>query len=201
MSDQIVTLLAVFVGALTSFAATTIGDRLRFRREQARLWTNKKLDVYADFLGSVKAANQVTRRVAAGRGMGKRVPALSGDDALTRLADAEARRASASEMVTLVGSAEVVAAVRTLNQEVRRLQWIAQGVLQADEATWEACNHAYVAALNAVHESIRRDLRIPGASSPREIRTPYVPDLPSVDETIPVPEDATVTEDQNVRRP
>ncbi|MEV4296090.1 hypothetical protein [Microbispora rosea] len=175
---QVVTLLAVVIGALTSFVVTTVGDRLRFRRERSRHWADKKLEAYAEYLIAVKSMNQISRRIAAGRGIDRRAPALSGDEALALLAQAEARRAGASEMVALIGEASVVASVRVLNREVWRLEWVARGLLDTDEVAWEACNQAYVRALNAVHESIRRDLHIPGMSLPREVGKPWVPELP-----------------------
>ncbi|MEU4510557.1 hypothetical protein AB0G05_13750 [Nonomuraea wenchangensis] len=178
MTNAVVTLLAVVVGALTTFAGTTFADRLRFRRDQARYWVDKKLAAYAEYLNAVKAMNRISRRIAAGRGIGERAMALHGDDALTLLAEGEARRADASEMVALVGDAEVVASARQLNREVWRLEWIARGLLDVNEEEWEACNQAYVRALNALHESIRRELHVPGAHLPRQVGPPWVPDLP-----------------------
>ncbi|MEU0520448.1 hypothetical protein [Streptosporangium sp. NPDC006007] len=186
MTNVAVTLLAVLVGALTTFAATILVDRMRFHREQARYWADKKLAAYADYLDAVKSMNRISRRLVAGRGIDKRAAALEGDDALALLAEAESRRAGASELVTLIGSADVVSSVRRLNREVGRLEWIAREMLDADEEAWEACNQAYVGQLNAVHECARRELRIPGAHLPREVGPPWVPSLPAPRRETPV---------------
>lgn len=172
-------MLAVVVGALTTFAATAFVDRLRFRRDQVRYWADKKLAAYVEYLDAVKSMNRISRRIVAGRGIDKRAAALKGDDALALLTEAEARRAGASEMVALIGAADVVAVVRLLNREVWRLEWIARGLLDADEDSWETCNQEYVRALNAVHENVRRELRVPGTYLPREVGAPWVPELPS----------------------
>ncbi|NRQ37109.1 hypothetical protein HII36_35525 [Nonomuraea sp. NN258] len=179
MTNAVVTLLAVVVGALATFVGTAFADRLRFRRDQARHWSDKKLAAYAEYLNAAKAMNRISRRILAGRGIGERAVALKGDDALELLAEAEARRADASEMVALIGDADVVAAVRRLNREIWRLQWIARGLLDADEEAWEICNQAYVRALNTVHESVRSELHVPGKHLPREAGPPGVPELPA----------------------
>ncbi|MGW3365837.1 hypothetical protein ACWDOR_23175 [Streptosporangium canum] len=178
VAAQFVTLLAVVVGAITSFVVTLLNERLRFRREQVRNWTDKRLEVYAEYLNAVKQMNQLSRRISAARGIGAYAQKLEGEEGLALLAEAEGRRANAAEMVALVGGGNTIAAVRDLNQEIRRLEWIARGLLQPDAEAWEACNQAYVKALNSVHKQIREELRIPGAFLPRALGRPATPVLP-----------------------
>ncbi|MEU7830110.1 MULTISPECIES: hypothetical protein [unclassified Nonomuraea] len=182
LADQLATLLAVIVGAITSFTVTTLSDRSRFRREQARHWTDKKLEVYGAYLNAIKHMNQLSRRIAASRGIGDgRALKLGREKAHALLDDAENSRATASEMVALVGDATVVGAVRDLNREVWRLEWIARGLLQPNNEMWEACNQAYVRALNALHEGIRQELKIPGVFLPRSLERHPRPILPTAD--------------------
>jgi hypothetical protein len=171
-------LIAVVFGAVTSFIATSLNDRRRFRQEQSQRWTGKKLTSYISYLQAVKEMNQLSRRVAAARGIGKRVHELPGDEGLQLLSAAEASRAEASEQVTLIGDAATVAAIRELNREVLRLEWIARGKLDPDAEEWEACNQSLVRALNRVHEAIRIELHIPGTYLPRATGEPYQPTLP-----------------------
>ncbi|WP_314245124.1 hypothetical protein [Streptomyces sp. DSM 40907] len=44
MITQIVTLIGVLVGALTSFLATTMAERTRHQRSMATRWDERKLD-------------------------------------------------------------------------------------------------------------------------------------------------------------
>lgn len=169
VASQIVTLLAVAVGAGTSFVFTIVGDRLRFRRDQSRYWADRKLDAYTNYLTAVKRMNQVSRRIAASGGIGRAVPELKSDEGLAVLGEVEMQRANASEIVALLGDSATIIAVRDLNREVLRLASIARGVLTADQDIWEKCNQAYVNALNVLHDQIRRDLQIPGSYPHREL--------------------------------
>jgi uncharacterized membrane protein YccC len=178
IAAQVITLIAVVVGAITSFIATSLSERRRFQREQAQQWTDRKLESYAAYLECAKEMNQLSRRIAAARGIGKRVPELAEENATQLLAEAEARRANASERVNLIGDAATVAAIRELNKEVWRLEWIARGKLTPDDEEWESCNQSLVRALNLVHQRIREELRIPGRFLPRAIGEPYEPSLP-----------------------
>lgn len=181
VTAQLLTLVAVVVGAITSFVTTSLNERRRFRREQATHWANQKLDAYLDYLNAVKQMNRLSRRIAAVRGIGNRAPALESPDALSLLAEAEGRRANASEKVALLGDAATVAAVRELNREVWRLEWIARGLLHPDQAAWEASNQSLIRKLNILHERIRTELGIPGAFLERHVEEPYQPSLPSPD--------------------
>jgi hypothetical protein len=183
LAAQAITLIAVVFGAVTSYIATSLNDRRRFQQKQSQQWVDKKLESYIAYLESVKEMNQLSRRIAAARGVGKRVHELRAEDGLPLLAAAEAARASASERVALVGDASAVAAIRDLNKEVWRLEWIARGKLTPDDEEWEACNQSLVRALNRVHVEIRADLQIPGDFLPREIGAPYLPSLPALPTT------------------
>lgn len=178
LAAQAITLIAVIFGAVTSFIATSLNDRRRFKQTQSQRWADKKLESYVAYLESVKEMNRLSRRVAASLGVGNRAPELLGEEGLQLLAAAEAARANASERVALVGDATTVAAIRELNREVWRLEWIARGRLAPSAEEWEACNQSLVQALNRVHEAIRKELQIPGNFLPREVGEPYRPSLP-----------------------
>jgi hypothetical protein len=180
LAAQAITLIAVVFGAVTTFIATSLNDRRRFRQEQSQHWVDKKLESYVAYLQSVKEMNQLSRRIAAARGVGKRVHEFPGDEGLRLLAAAEAARANASEQVALIGDAATVAAIRELNKEVMRLEWIARGKLIPDAEEWEACNQSLVRSLNLVHEAMRAELHIPGPYLPRAIGEPYQPSLPAL---------------------
>ena len=178
VTSQLLTIAAVVVGAITSFTATSFNDRRRFHREQATHWADRKLEAYLDYLNAVKEMNRLSRRIAAARGIGHRVPALDSDEALSLLAEAEGRRANASEKVALLGDAATVTAIRELNKEAWRLEWVARGLLQPDQEAWEASNQSLIRASNRLHERIRVELGVPGAFLARDVDEPYQPVLP-----------------------
>ncbi len=176
--DQLLTLAAVIVGAIMSFAATSLNEQRRFRREEAARWASQKLDAYLEYLYAVKHMARVARCIAAARGINRYQPPLDREDALSVLSEAEERRAQATEKVTLLGDDVTVRAIRRLNEEIWRLEKIAQGGLDPDEETWLACNRSLVEAKNKVHQQIRTELGIPGRFLPRDLEQPYDPKLP-----------------------
>lgn len=131
--DQLLTLAAVIVGAIMSFAATSLNEQRRFRREEATRWAGQKLDAYLEYLYAVKHMARVARCIAAARGINRYQPPLDREDALSVLSEAEERRAQATEKVTLLGDDVTVRAIRRLNEEIWRLEKIAQGGLDPDE--------------------------------------------------------------------
>ncbi len=178
VTDQLLTLGAVIVGAIMSFAATSLNERQRFHREEATRWTGQKLDAYLEYLYAVKHMARIARCIAAARGINPDQPPLEREDALSLLSEAEEKRAQATEKVTLLGNEATVNAVRDLNKEVWRLEKIASGGLSPDLETWLACNRSLVDAKNKVHQEIRAELGIPGKYLPRDLVQPYDPKLP-----------------------
>jgi hypothetical protein len=174
----LLTLGAVIVGAIMSFAATSLNERQRFHREEATRWTGQKLDAYLEYLYAVKHMARIARCIAAARGINPDQPPLEREDALSLLSEAEEKRAQATEKVTLLGNEATVNAVRDLNKEVWRLEKIASGGLSPDLETWLACNRSLVDAKNKVHQEIRAELGIPGKYLPRDLVQPYDPKLP-----------------------
>jgi hypothetical protein len=60
-----------------------------------------------------------------------------------------------------VGSADVISALRLLNQAVWKLEWFARGKIDnRDTETWVLAGRAYRDAINAFQESVRRDLKV-----------------------------------------
>lgn len=178
VTDQLLTLAAVIVGAIMSFAATSLSERQRFHREEATRWANQKLDAYLEYLYAVKHMARIARCIAAAKGINPYQPPLDSEDALSILSEAEERRAQATEKVTLLGNDVTVDAVRDLNREIWRLEKIARGGLVPDLEAWLACNRSLVDAKNKVHRLMRAELGIPGNFLPRDLEQPYDPKLP-----------------------
>jgi hypothetical protein len=185
VTDELLTLAAVIVGAILSFGATSLNERQRFRREESTRWANQKLDAYLEYLHAVKHMARIARCIAAARGIHRYQPPLEREDALSMLNEAGERRAQASDKVTLLGDAATVKAIRRLNEEVWRLEKIARGGLTPDLKTWLACNQSLVKAKNEVFDRIRAELGIPGDFLPRDLEQPYEPKLPEPPEEDP----------------
>jgi hypothetical protein len=178
VTGQLLTLAAVIVGAIMSFAATSLNEQRRFQREEASRWSSQKLDAYLEYLYAVKHMARIARCIAAARGVNPYQPPLEGEDALSLLSEAEEKRAQATEKVTLLGNDATVNAIRDLNKEIWRLEKIASGELNPDLEAWRACNSSLIAAKNKVHQKIRAELGIPGKFLPRDLEQPYEPKLP-----------------------
>jgi len=80
VTDQLLTLAAVIVGAIMSFAATSLNERQRSRREEAARWAGEKLDAYLETWlacnrSLVDAKNRVHQQMRAELGIpGKFLP-------------------------------------------------------------------------------------------------------------------------------
>ena len=68
--QQLPALIGVVVGALGSYVVVVRGDRMRFGRERAARWEERRLGVYADYARSVKKTVTVAYRISAGNGIG-----------------------------------------------------------------------------------------------------------------------------------
>ncbi|MEJ8650250.1 hypothetical protein WKI65_19640 [Streptomyces sp. MS1.AVA.3] len=62
MASQIITLIGVLVGALTSFFATSMAERAKFRRTLATRWDERKLDTYIEYTSCIKEEVRTARR-------------------------------------------------------------------------------------------------------------------------------------------
>jgi hypothetical protein len=69
MAAQIYTLVGVAVGAIASYSVSALNERARYKRELRRGWAEKRLEIYGDFLASIKEFNAITRMLAAGAGL------------------------------------------------------------------------------------------------------------------------------------
>jgi hypothetical protein len=173
MTAQLFTLLGVIVGALSSFAVGTYSERIRYRREVSKQWTDRRLESYARYIEDVKYMWVLARRIVASFGLEERAPALSREDGLPLLAEAETKRSYSAEMVTLMSSRETIEALRQVNEKVWRLEWYARGLLgDKDRDDWIRSTREFHEALDNFQECIRRDLGIQGEFVRRDSGSP-----------------------------
>ena len=166
--SQIVTIVAVVVGAGMSYLVTALGDRTRDRREVARNWVDRKLDAYTRYADDAKSLAMVARQMAAGLGLHDAAPAAAGiPDLRAALSEAELRRSASYEAVKLLGDAGTLRATRELNETVHRLEWIASDKLPATPAQWQLSWQLYAEAAEEFRRNARAELGIPGSLLPR----------------------------------
>ncbi|WP_158692693.1 hypothetical protein [Streptomyces roseochromogenus] len=61
MISQIVTLVGVLVGALTSYLSVTVAERAKHRRSLATRWDERKLNAYVEYATCVKEVAAVAK--------------------------------------------------------------------------------------------------------------------------------------------
>ncbi|MFE0187759.1 hypothetical protein [Streptomyces sp. NPDC058989] len=155
MISQIVTLVGVLIGALTSYLSTTVAERARHRRLLDTRWDERKLSIYVEYAAVVKEAGR-----AAGRARTEQDQELR-QQALSEMDDAEQRRSLAFESMALLAAPSAIEAAH----EVNRLLWEIL-IAARDPDSAPALGSDLVKALNVLHERARQDLGI-SAEHPR----------------------------------
>ena len=171
MVTQLITVLGVLLGAASSYVATSAMERTRYRRDLDGRWTERKLGAYITYINDVKEMRAIARRMLRDTGIDVNLPiALTKEEGLSLMAEVEARRSISAERVLLVGSEEVINALRALNQAVWRIEWFARGLIENVNAdTWGQASNEYRTAIDSFQECARRDLHVPGSYVPRDL--------------------------------
>ncbi|MFJ3141389.1 hypothetical protein ACIPJM_02850 [Streptomyces halstedii] len=159
MATQIFTLVGVLIGALTSYFATTVAERAKFRREMATRWDERKLDTYIEYLTCVKQIQRAA--MAAGRA---REQGVDASEALAAMEESENRRSILFETFVLLSNEKAATAAHTVNQRTWELLRMAR---TPSSGTAELRPIPLVEALNVLHEAARSDLTISSAVSVR----------------------------------
>ncbi|MDY0816174.1 hypothetical protein [Kitasatospora purpeofusca] len=152
MITQIVTLVGVLLGALTSFVATGWAERVKHRRLMDTRWDERKLDTYVQYATCVKEIAAVAKRA---------VDAEAGSTAraefLATMEQAEIQRSALFETLVLLASPAAVEAAKAVNVALWESEIAARGRADVPDGA------ALVELLNAYHSQARLDL---GVGSP-----------------------------------
>ncbi|MET9807238.1 hypothetical protein [Streptomyces halstedii] len=159
MATQIFTLVGVLIGALTSYFATTVAERARFRREMATRWDERKLDTYIEYLTCVKQIQRAAMAAGQAREQG-----VDASEALAAMEESENRRSVLFETFVLLSNEKAATAAHTVNQRTWELLRTAR---TPSSGTAELRPIPLVEALNVLHEAARSDLTISSAVSVR----------------------------------
>jgi len=164
--DQLPTLLGVSIGAVATYAATSLSERSRWQRERSARWDVARMHAYSEYGEAVKKVFHLASRLAAARDLPHNSEPLEpNQEAMELLSNAEGERAGAWEPVLLMGDPQTVAAARSWHQAIWRVVWFAQGRLIGVDQ-WEVALSESERARDKFYEAARRDLGVQGAAMP-----------------------------------
>ncbi|WP_308312429.1 hypothetical protein [Streptomyces sp. ISL-11] len=163
--DQLPALIGVVVGSLGSYAAQSLTERRRWKRQREERWDEKRFETYGRYANALKAQLRVAQRIGAALGFTDVADPLQQADGLPLLADAESHRATEWESVLLVGDAATIAAARRWHETIWTIELLVrEGPVNAE--MWTKAHQLASAARDAFYESARRDLGIAGDPPP-----------------------------------
>lgn len=169
---QLPVLLGVGVGALATYATTSLGERTRWRRERNVRWDTARMQAYAAYGDAAKRVLNIAVRMAVARGLPHTVEPLASTAKTTEaLGTAEDERARAWEAVLLLGDPETVAAARTWHEQIWRLVWFGLGRL-TEASQWPSALRETEEARDKFYECARQDLGVQGDAVPTPPRPP-----------------------------
>ncbi|KUL73354.1 MULTISPECIES: hypothetical protein [unclassified Streptomyces] len=164
--QQLPALLGVVIGAVGSYVVVVRGDRMRFRRERAARWEERRLAVYAEYAQSVKNTVTVTYRVAAQLGNDPHPDPLPLEEARPLLAEAAVRRDPSGEALIMLGSPTVVERARVWVVTAMEMErFVREG--RVDPEHWRALLERQRAGREGYYAAVRDDLGLPPGHSAR----------------------------------
>lgn len=155
MASQIITLVGVLLGAVTSFFATTLAERAKFRQAMATRWDERTLDSYVEYVSCVKETARFAGRVLDVRERGE-----DPSEALLEMEAAEARRSVLFEGFVLLAENTASQAASTVNERLWDLLRCARRPQDTPDTDRELLGPALIDALNDLHKAARTDLAI-----------------------------------------
>jgi hypothetical protein len=161
-SDQLLTIAAVLLGALTTYLTNYWTERQRIRRELVTRWDDRKLDAYENYVDRVRAAVFLAVELYEHR-EGIRESDDPEPQLRAQLADAIRLQGRAFERIMLLAGDEVIEAAHDLNAASRAVDWQATGKTPGTLTDWRDRNREVFAAINAFHEAARTDLGVSGS--------------------------------------
>lgn len=161
-SDQLLTIAAVLLGALTTYLTNYWTERQRIRRELVTRWDDRKLDAYENYVDRVRAAVFLAVELYEHR-EGIRESDDPEPQLRAQLADAIRLQGRAFERIMLLAGDEVIEAAHDLNAASRAVDWQATGKQPGTLTDWRDRNREVFAAINTFHEAARVDLGVAGS--------------------------------------
>ncbi|MGW2387499.1 hypothetical protein [Streptomyces sp. NPDC001658] len=164
--QQLPALIGVVIGACASYLVVVRGDRMRFRREQAARWEERRLTVYSDYARSVKQSVTLAYRVAAELGNDPHPHPLSLEEATPLLAEVTVARDPSGEALLMLGAPAVVEKAREWVVTVMAMEEFLRDGTQ-DPRAWQALLERQRAGRDGYYRAVRDDLGLPPGHSAR----------------------------------
>ena len=155
MASQVITLIGVLLGAMTSFFATSLAERAKVRQTLATRWDERKLDTYIEYISSVKEANRVARQTLEAHERGEDTTEL-----LAEMEAAEARRSILFEGLMLLGDEAATEIGDVVNERLWALLRCAQDPADASAGIRRELSLSIIEALCDLQKAARSDLTI-----------------------------------------
>ncbi|WP_199571495.1 hypothetical protein [Streptomyces murinus] len=162
--QQLPALFGVVIGAVGSYLAIARGDRIRFHRERATRWEERRLAIYAEYARALKQSVTLTYRIAAHLGVDPHPHPLPPEEAAPLLAEATDARDPAGEALLMLGSTTVVDRAREWVVAVMDMERFLRADTH-DPETWRAMMARQRAAREAYYAAVRHDLGLPPGHS------------------------------------
>lgn len=167
--SQLPTLVGVVVGAAASYLATIFREKTQWTRTQQARWVDERVDVYAAYGNAVKRVYELSKRLAASRGLPTAAAAVPLDTGLDELSQASIARSEVWEKLLLVGDPETVAAARAWHRSVWDMEAFALG--KYDQALeWTEAVRTANGLRSRFYEIARRDLGITSGPLPQPMQ-------------------------------
>jgi hypothetical protein len=137
LAEQIPTLAGVLVGAVLSYAFTSLAERNRWRRALSVRWDERRLQAYIEYANAIKASVNVVVLILAGKGITRANRALSEPEGLAMLSEVEGDRSLKYDAVLMLGDTDTIAAAKDLTQHMWQMHAFARGQIPVDERIWQ----------------------------------------------------------------
>uniref|UniRef100_A0AAU3H0B8 SMODS and SLOG-associating 2TM effector domain-containing protein n=1 Tax=Streptomyces sp. NBC_01401 TaxID=2903854 RepID=A0AAU3H0B8_9ACTN len=160
--EQLVTIAAVLLGALTTHLTTFIMERSRNKYALLTRWDDRKIDAYEGYVDRVRAGIFLAVQLYEHR-EGIRPSGKPESDLHEELREAARLRGRAFERVMLLGGDSVVEAGHELNTVALAIDWQADGRTIGALDEWRTRHRAAFRQINEFHEAARTDLGVQGS--------------------------------------
>lgn len=165
--DQLPALIGVVIGAVTSFAVSSFAERARWQRQQSTRWDQMRAEAYAGYGHAVKNVFELSKRLAASRGLDTRSEPLQPTKAaLAELADLASERTARWESVLLLGNPATISAARDWHRQVWHMELFARGDRTDPGVSWRQLVGEVTAARARFYDAARRDLGVTSGTVP-----------------------------------
>ncbi|MEU6000531.1 hypothetical protein ABZ837_22235 [Streptomyces sp. NPDC047197] len=160
--EQLVTVAAVLLGALTTHLTNYLMNRGRQKHELLVRWDERKLDAYEGYIDTVRASVFLAVHLYEIR-EGLRESQQTERDVRAEVLEASHLRGRAFERILLLAGDEVVEAAHSLNAVALKIDWQATGKVSGTLDEWRERNRAVFRAITAFHDAARQDLGVSGS--------------------------------------